>query len=156
MNELQKTYLKSIAETTTRGDAREESYYSFLKTLVENAAGNKRVAVTVLPKKTDAGNPDFRVWDGKQHITGYIEAKTPGANLDQIENSEQLQRYRETFPNLILTDFYEFRLYRDGQRIAKTFAVRYVQIVTALAKTLAIQKEIDEVYPQVEKELIAF
>lgn len=124
MNEMLKSYLKSIADATSRGDAREETYYSFLKTLIENTAGTKRVAVTVLPKKTDAGNPDFRVWDGKQHITGYIEAKTPGANLDQIENSEQLQRYRETFPNLILTDFYEFRLYRDGQRIAKTFIGR--------------------------------
>lgn len=124
MNELLKNYLQSIAETTMRGDAREESYYSFLKTLIEASADTKKAAVTVLPKKTDAGNPDFRVWDGKQHITGYIEAKTPGANLDQIENSEQLRRYRETFPNLILTDFYEFRLYRDGQMIAKTFIGR--------------------------------
>ncbi len=37
------------------------------------------------PKKTEAGNPDFRVWDGKQHITGYIEAKDPAIeNLDRI------------------------------------------------------------------------
>ena len=57
--------------------------------------------------------------DGKQHITGYIEAKKPGENLDVIETSEQLKRYRNTFPNLILTDFYEFRLYRNGQMIDK-------------------------------------
>lgn len=124
MNATLNNYLRQIAETTARGDAREESYYPILKTLMESAAGGKRTAVTVLPKKTDAGNPDFRVWDGKQHITGYIEAKTPGSNLDHIENSEQLKRYRDTFPNLILTDFYEFRLYRDGQMVVKTFIAR--------------------------------
>ena len=29
--------------------------------------------------------------------------------LDRIENTEQLKRYRETFPNLILTNFLEFQ-----------------------------------------------
>ncbi len=118
-------YLKLVAEATIRGDAREESYYPFLKSLVE-AKGGGRTHVTVLPKKTDAGNPDFRVWDGRQHITGYIEAKLPGADLDRIENSEQLLRYRSVFPNLILTDFYEFRLYRDGRMTMKTQIARPV------------------------------
>jgi hypothetical protein len=38
------------------------------------------------------------VWDGKQHNTGNIEAKTPVSNLDHIENSGKLKRYRDTFP----------------------------------------------------------
>ncbi len=124
MNTTLHDYLRQIAETTARGDAREESYYPILKSLIEGFERTGKTAVTMLPKKTDAGNPDFRVWDGRQHITGYIEAKIPGANLDQIENSEQLTRYRETFPNLILTDFYEFRLYRDGRMVMKTFIAR--------------------------------
>ena len=37
--------------------------------------------------------------------------------MDNIENSEQLKRYRSIFPNLILTNFLEFRLYRNGDRI---------------------------------------
>jgi hypothetical protein len=52
-----------------------------------------------------------------QHITGYIEAKKPGTNLDQVETTDQLKRYLKTFPNLILTDFYEFRLYGKGKLI---------------------------------------
>ena len=123
MNNSLHTYLKNIAETQIRGDAREESYYPFLKSLIETS-GSGQTAVTVLPKKTEAGNPDFRVWDGRQHITGYIEAKTPGTNLDQIENTEQLKRYLNVFPNLILTDFYEFRLYREGRLTLKTFIGR--------------------------------
>jgi hypothetical protein len=73
-----KAYLKQIADVSIRGDAREESYYPVLKDLIDeycSSTGKKKSHTTILPKKTEAGNPDFRVWDGKQHITGYIEAK---------------------------------------------------------------------------------
>ncbi len=115
-------YLKAIAKTTAQGDAREESFYPHLSGFLEKFAvsiDKTKTQITTLPKKTEAGNPDFRVWDGKQHIVGYIEAKKPGENLDVIETTNQLKRYRNTFPNLVLTDFYEFRLYRNGQLIDK-------------------------------------
>jgi hypothetical protein len=127
-----RTYLKRIFEIASRGDDREESYYSTLESLFEeyaNLAGKLHIKLTTLPKKTEAGNPDFRVWDGKQHIVGYIEAKAPTAkSLDDIEDSEQLKRYIHTFPNIILTNFFEFRLYRNGSlidsaQIARSFWV---------------------------------
>lgn len=122
-----KQYLKDIANTTIQGDAREESYYPHLANLVKTFSetiGKNKTHITILPKKTEAGNPDFRIWDGQQNIVGYIEAKIPGSDLNRIELSEQLKRYRGTFPNVILTDFYEFRLYRDGKIIEKTFIGR--------------------------------
>lgn len=126
MKDLLTTYLKSIAETTKQGDAREESYYPALKELFTDFPLEKgrRTIVTVIPKATEAGIPDFRVWDGDNFIVGYIEAKTPGTNLDLVEASEQLQRYLQTFPNVILTDFYEFRLYRDGVNIDQVTIAR--------------------------------
>jgi len=130
VKKLLEQYLKNLTHTSNRGDAREESYYEHLKALVVHYADSqniKNVDVTILPKKTEAGNPDFRIWDGKNHITGYIEAKDPSvSNLDHIEDTEQLKRYRSTFPNVILTNFYEFRLYRDGQRIAQVMIGRAV------------------------------
>jgi len=122
-----KNYLTDIATTTIQGDAREESYYPHLSKLIKvfsESIGKTKTHITTLPKKTEAGNPDFRVWDGSLNIVGYIEAKVPGADLNKIEASEQLKRYRDTFPNVILTDFYEFRLYRDGKLIEKTFIGR--------------------------------
>jgi predicted helicase len=121
------TYIKKIASITKRGDAREESYYPALAELLEEFSETERKKkshVTVLPKKTEAGNPDFRVWDGKHSQVGYVEAKPPKANLDEIETSDQLKRYISTFPNLILTNFYEFRLYRNGQRVAHVLLAR--------------------------------
>jgi len=117
-----KSYLEKIYEIIQRGDAREETYYSTLEKLLQEyseSSNKKDIKITTLPKQTEAGNPDYRVWDGKQHIVGYIEAKKPGSNLDDIEISEQLKRYNSTFPNLILTNFTEFRLYRDGRLMDK-------------------------------------
>ncbi len=64
-----KPYLKKIHEIAERGDAREESYYSTLEALLDSfleSTSKKDVRITTIPKKTDAGNPDFRLWDGKQ------------------------------------------------------------------------------------------
>jgi type I restriction-modification system DNA methylase subunit len=117
------SYIKSIYETGKRGDATEPSYYPSLVELLEEFAasvGKKHIQVTILPKRTEAGNPDFRVWDGKQDIVGYIEAKPPTVeNLDFIETTDQLKKYTGTFPNVILTNFLEFRLYRNGQLVDK-------------------------------------
>lgn len=113
-------YMTGLTEVARRGDAQEPSFYYVLQALVQDLArqaGRSDVQVTVQPRPTEAGNPDFRVWADPGRIIGYIEAKPPGTNLDTVEHSEQLQRYRNTFPNLILTDFLEFRLYQDGQRV---------------------------------------
>ncbi len=116
-----KKYLEEIYKTYAKGDAREESYYSALSNLLKsyaNSVKKSKVEITTLPKKTEAGNPDFRVWDGAQHIIGYIEAKAPEViNLDKIQASDQLRRYINTFPNVMLTNFFEFRLYRNGKLI---------------------------------------
>ncbi len=103
----------------------------------------KDVKITTIPKKTDAGNPDFRLWDGKQHIIGYIEAKAPTIeDLDRIEDTDQLKRYRSTFPNLILTNFLEFRLYRDGNLTDKVLIGR-PYIIHKLKTTPPVEKEAD-------------
>lgn len=123
-----KKYLHKIAEIQARDDHREESFYPAVADLMvdfANSIRNKKISVTILPKKTEAGNPDFRIWDGNNKVVGYIEAKVPGTDLDKIEDSEQLQRYFETFPNVILTDFYEFRLYRNNKMLEKVSIGRH-------------------------------
>lgn len=112
------TYLKTIAEKTMRPDSTESSYYGAVETLFSDFPLEKgrKTRVTTLPKRTEAGNPDFRVWDGENFIVGYIEAKLPG-DLDNPRHQEQFDRYTSTFPNVILTDFYDFRLFRDGIQI---------------------------------------
>ena len=122
------SYFKNLAAVARQGDAREESFYPALATMLKGVAddsGRQHVHVTTLPKPTEGGNPDFRLWNGADRIIGYIEAKRPTEErLDDIENSEQLKRYRSTFPNLLLTNFLEFRLYRNGVREQTVLAAR--------------------------------
>lgn len=135
-------YLHNLFKTFQKGDAREESYYEHLANFLREYSLNERkrkIDVTILPKRTEAGNPDFRVWDGRQKIVGYIEAKDLGVDLNNIEESEQLKRYLATFPNVILTNFTEFRLYRDGEKVdqisvARPFVIKKLLIVPPLEK----------------------
>jgi predicted helicase len=123
-----RTYFNEIHKIYTGGDFTEESFYPALKRLIEECSTIVPIKaganVLVVPKKTEAGIPDFRI--GKNgEIVGYIEAKPPGANLSEIEDSEQLKRYRYSLPNLILTDFLEFKLYRFGNLIDKVEVGRH-------------------------------
>jgi len=148
-----RSYLKNLHKIIAQGDAREESFYSALEDLITAYArdtAKKQVHVTTLPKKTEAGNPDFRIWDGQQHIVGYIEAKAPSeGNLQVVSGSEQLKRYRHTFPNLILTNFFEFRLYRDGELVDSVQIARPL-ISTKLGKVPPLEKA-DEFVDLLEK-----
>jgi len=112
-------YFKDIHKIYTDGDFREESFYPSFKRLFEDCSklyqAQAGVNVLVAPRKTEAGIPDFRI--GKNgEIIGYIEAKSPDTDLGEVEDSEQLKRYRNSLPNLILTNFLEFRLYRFGDQ----------------------------------------
>lgn len=127
-NSLFTQYLNDLSEASLRGDAREESFYPALASALSafaGATGRGHIHVTTLPKPTEGGNPDFRLWNGKDRIVGYIEAKKPTEErLDAVESSEQLRRYLDIFPNLILTNFFEFRLYRHGERVETVLAAR--------------------------------
>ncbi len=135
-------YFKEIHKIYTGGDFREESFYSSLKSLVEECSKlfqmHAGASVLILPKKTEAGIPDFRI-DKNGEIIGYIEAKLPDADLREIEDSEQLKRYRNSLPNLILTNFLEFRLYRcgnpiDNVEVGRQFTLQRVKYPPVLEK----------------------
>jgi hypothetical protein len=65
---MTKKYLSNLFKAYQKGDAREESYYEHLAEFLREFSQSKRkkkIDITILPKKTEAGNPDFRVWDRK-------------------------------------------------------------------------------------------
>jgi len=146
-------YLKELSAVALQGDAREESFYPALADMLAEVAqtsGRTHVRVTTLPKPTDAGNPDFRLWNGTDRIVGYVEAKKPTEErLDLIEDSEQLRRYRSTFPNLVLTNFLEFRLYRNGERVETVLAGRPL-VLNRLRTVPPLEKQ-DELFALLDR-----
>lgn len=118
VKEILDTYLAKLHEVYSSGEAREESFYPALDEFIKGMwklLKKKEARTVILPKQTDLGNPDLVIRDSNSRLAGYIEAKAPGKNLDKIEDCPQLVRYRQVFPNLILTNFLEFRLYRFGR-----------------------------------------
>lgn len=120
-------YLEQVCEMERRADVREESFYPCLHELLVRFARfrGRKVDVTVIPRKTEDCLLDFQVRGEGQRIVGYIEAKRPGTDLDAAEKSEQVKRYLRTFPNLILTNFYELRLFRYGKEALRVETASY-------------------------------
>ena len=70
--------------------------------------------VGILPKTTEVETLTSVSGTENSYYWLYRSQKPETYNLDPIAVSEQLKRYLATFPNLILTNFYEFRLYQHG------------------------------------------
>jgi len=108
-----RTYLRKIEKASQVGNATEHTYRAALQELIETLFAG--VTATNEPKRIKCGAPDFIITQG--HIPlGYIEAKDIGMKLDEVEHTEQLKRYLESLPNLILTDYLEFRWYVKGKQ----------------------------------------
>lgn len=144
-------YFKEIHKIYIDGDFREESFYPSFKRLIEDCSKlfqtQAGVNVLVAPRKTEAGIPDFRVGkDGE--IIGFIEAKSPDTDLGEVEDSDQLKRYRDSLPNLILTNFLEFRLYRSGRPVDKVQVGR--QFTLRSLKSPPSPEKLDEFFELLE------
>jgi len=72
-----------------------------------------------------------------------MEAKDVGRSLDEAEDSPQLERYKKSLHNLILTDYLEFRWYVDGElrgtaRLARQRKGKLVPDKEGVEKTIDI------------------
>ena len=129
-----KPYLKAIEAALAAGNATENTHRPALKALVEalapgvtadqRAAEHRVRRAHLVVQRADLTG--FQNLSGLFNV-GYIEAKDVGKSLDEAERAEQLTRYRRALPNLVLTDYLEFRWYADGElrtaaRLARTGA----------------------------------
>ena len=108
-------YLEEIGHNLTAGNATEHTHRPALQALVQTLDPSARAVNE--PKRVACGAPDYIVTRNDLPV-GYVEAKDVGRSLDEIERDEQLKRYRESLSNLLLTDYLEFRWYRDGEKKA--------------------------------------
>lgn len=113
-------YVERLAELHRLSEASEGSYYGLLKDFLEGLGTDQDIRVLLLPLADDNGAPDLRVTRGESRLVGYVEVKRPGTDLNRAEGSEQLERYKKGYPNLLLTDTWEFRLFRDGEPLLST------------------------------------
>ncbi|MGL2374113.1 N-6 DNA methylase [Helicobacter pylori] len=102
-----KEYLESIKDITP--ESNEPTHRRPLENLLISLKDhfNKEFKIEHEPKRERGSQPDFRISYQGLNI-GYIENKRVGTNLNQLLESEQILKYLELNPNLMLTDYLNF------------------------------------------------
>ncbi|GAA8582487.1 DNA methyltransferase [Helicobacter pylori] len=102
-----KEYLESIKDITDKKN--ELTHRPFLHNLLDKLKNhfNKEYKIEHEPKREQGGQPDFRVSFQGLNI-GYIENKRAGTDLIKLLESDQIRKYLELNPNLMLTDYLDF------------------------------------------------
>ena len=104
-------YIERLNTRYKTGISTEHSYRGDLQNLLESLVTD--ILVTNEPSRVACGAPDY-ILTKKNIPVGYIEAKDLGADLDNKVYNEQFGRYKASLHNLIITNYIDFRLYRDG------------------------------------------
>lgn len=134
-------YLDGIIRKFKTGKTTEHSFRGDLQDFIERTVTG--VQAINEPTRQKCGAPDYII-QKKNIPIGYIEAKDIDKNLDVVEKSEQLDRYRASLDNLILTNYLEFRFFVNGEHVD---TVKVADIVNGKIKVYEkeYQKLIDHI-----------
>ncbi len=136
MKNLFEKYIASISTKFSHKETTEMGYRADFEALISGIFEK----VVTLPRvdhdaKAQQGNkPDFVVMNIDVPIM-YVEAKDIGVSLDKVEKSEQMARYYG-YTNLVLTDYLEFRFYRNGKRYEEPIKIGNYDIKSRLITPL--------------------
>lgn len=123
-------YLKAIAKQYRTGIAREHAYRGDLQQLLSAICPG--VLVTNEPARIACGAPDY-ILTRNDIPVGYVEAKDIDVDLGSKSLEEQFDRYRGSLDNLIITDYLEFRFFKNGE---PTATVRIGEVANGRIKAL--------------------
>jgi len=106
-------YINSLDSKFSHEETSEYGYRTDFELLLKDIFESIKISRFDNDPKAKAGNkPDFVVIKNDVPLL-YIETKDIGTSLDKVEKSQQMSRYFG-YENLILTDYLEFRFYRNG------------------------------------------
>ncbi|PUD46872.1 N-6 DNA methylase, partial [Helicobacter pylori] len=145
-----KEYLESIKDLTSESNelTHRPSLYNLLDSLKDNF--NKEFKIEHESKRDkQGGQPDFRVSYQGLSI-GYIENKRVGTNLSRLLKSDQVFKYLELNPNLMLTDYLNF-VWVGKDEENKPLIKREISIASPEELSKPLKPN-----PQTERDLIEF
>lgn len=134
-------YLCAVIQKYKTGKTTEHSFRGDLQDFVERTV----IGVQAInePRRQKCGAPDYII-QKKNIPIGYIEAKDIDKSLDTIDKTEQLDRYKASLDNLILTNYLEFWFYKNGEHVdtikvaelsngkIKTYDKEYQRLINAI------------------------
>lgn len=121
MDNVISEYVAALNNRYKTGYAKEHTYRTALQNLFEQTMTG--IQAINEPSHIRCGAPDFMLM--RRGIPfGFAEAKDVDKDLDSAEYTEQFTRYRNSLNNLIITNYLEFRFYRDGEEVARVCPAR--------------------------------
>lgn len=148
MQNLFENYIQSISSKFSHEETSEMGYRTDFEILLKGIFESINVERIDHDARARQGNkPDFVVIKNVPIL--YIEAKAIGVSLDKVEKSEQMSRYYG-YANLVLSDYVEFRFYRNGLRYEDPIKIANYNIKN---RTIA---PLPENYEHVAKTLVDF
>ena len=136
-------YISELDKYFSTGKATEHTYRPAIKLFVEDFDNNSISAINE-PKRKSYGAPDIIV-ECEGVPVGHIECKNVDVDLNEAESSIQLLRYRDALPNLILTNYHEFRLYINGKLCMSEKVLEYNKF-TGFWKTNHDSKSVEKLF----------
>ena len=121
MSDVIAEYVAALNNRYKTGYAKEHTYRADLQSLFERLMPDVRAINE--PSHMRCGAPDF-VMMRRGVPFGFAEAKDVDKNLDSADYTEQFTRYRNSLNNLIITNYLEFRFFRDGEEVARVRPAR--------------------------------
>jgi hypothetical protein len=142
-------YINSVSSKFSHKETTEMGYRTDFEILLKGIFETLDISPIGHDDKAREGNkPDFVVKKLGIPIL-YIEAKDIGASLDKVEKSEQMARYYG-YTNLVLTDYLEFRFFRNGLYYEEPIKIANYDLNTRIIES------IPENYQHLSKTLIDF
>lgn len=130
------TFIGLVIKESSSGVTTEYSYRGFFKPLFESV---DNIDAINEPTRSEHGAPDY-VFLNKNNpeiIRGYAEMKDISKNLDDIEKTDQMDRYKG-YDNIILTNNLDWRFFRNGE---KYFEIKIGKYDNKEKRIAAIYKE---------------
>jgi predicted helicase len=116
-------YIEKVNALYQTGLSGEHSYRGDLQNLLSSILPD--TLVTNEPKRIACGAPDY-ILTKKDIPVGYIEAKDLGADLENKNYQEQFDRYKHSLDNLIITNYLDFQLFQNGEKVT-TLSIGTIQ-----------------------------
>jgi hypothetical protein len=85
-----------------------------LSELIETLLPN--LSITNEPLSIENGFPNYVISKDGLPIA-YIKTTDIGTDLNELDSTEEVRRYKASLSNLITTNYLDFRWYRDGELI---------------------------------------
>jgi hypothetical protein len=112
-------YIKKVNNSNKSGITSENGYNGDLQKLLKTLLPN--LSVTKEPMCIEYGIPNYIISEEGLPIA-YIKTTDIGTDLNELDGSEDVRKYKSSLRNLITTNYLDFRWYKDGELIT-TFSL---------------------------------